>query len=209
VFAEDMLAYVADAQYLYLLDISDKVIPYIIASRDNIGVPHDLFVDDKNIYAATDNGLVIYNKEDLSFVTSYPISDVSERIFLSNGLTYLSSTNQGLNIVKYIDPTGVEDLESNNISFKLEQNYPNPFNPSTTIKYSIPNVETYGNFSVQLKIYDVLGSEVATLINEKQLPGNYKIEFSAEGLPSGVYFYRLSVDGSGNYQMTKKMTLLK
>ena len=221
VFAEDLFAYVANAQYLYLLDITDKVIPSIIARRNNVGVPHDLFVDNKNIYAGTNNGLVIYNKEDLSLVASYSISDVSERVFLDNGLTFLSSNNQGLNILKYVDPTGVENSGLQNISYKLEQNFPNPFNPSTTIKYTIPAVVTRNVSSLRnviLKVYDVLGREVATLVNKQQLPGNYEVTFNAlspsingRGIPSGIYFYRLSVNSAaaGNYQITKKMTLLK
>ncbi|VAX25086.1 hypothetical protein MNBD_IGNAVI01-49 [hydrothermal vent metagenome] len=229
VFAQGLFAYVADAQYLYLLDITDKVIPEIIARVNSNGTIHDLFVDDKNIYTATNNGLVIYNKEDLSLIASYSIPDVSERVFLLNGFTYLSSNSQGLNILKYNDPTGIKDSEEDHLTFNLEQNYPNPFNPSTTIQYSIPFIARKSSFAqnnnisgkrqsgdrlnnVTLKVYDVLGRAAATLVNEQQQPGNYKIEFNAEGLPSGIYFYRLSVEGNGtnsDYQITKKMTLLK
>jgi hypothetical protein len=92
--------------------------------------------------------------------------------------------------------------------FNLEQNYPNPFNPTTTIKYSIPNS---GNSTlVQLKIYNSLGQEVATLVNKNQSAGNYEIKFSASGngkeLPSGVYIYRLT---AGNFVASKKLILLK
>jgi hypothetical protein len=85
--------------------------------------------------------------------------------------------------------------------FKLEQNYPNPFNPSTTIKYSIPKE----NF-VTIKIYNLLGEEVVTLVNEDKTIGNYEIEFNAASLPSGIYFYRIQ---AGDYFETKKMILLK
>ena len=85
--------------------------------------------------------------------------------------------------------------------FSLEQNYPNPFNPSTTIKYSIPS-----SGFVSLKVYDVLGNEVATLINEEKSAGSYEVEFSAAGLSSGIYFYKLQ---SGNLVETKKMILLR
>lgn len=85
--------------------------------------------------------------------------------------------------------------------FALFQNYPNPFNPSTTIKYQIPEL----NF-VTLKVYDVLGNEIITLVNEKKPIGNYEIEFNAPELPSGIYFYSLQ---AGNYVDTKKMILLK
>ncbi len=92
--------------------------------------------------------------------------------------------------------------------FELYQNYPNPFNPTTTIKYSIPAVAVGDeNFRpVQLKIYDVLGREVATLVNKKQQPGSYQVVFNASALSSGIYFYRLT---AGDLISVKKMILLK
>ena len=86
-------------------------------------------------------------------------------------------------------------------SFTLEQNYPNPFNPSTTIRYSIPTSEF-----VTLKVYDVLGNEVATLVNEEKPAGSFEVNFSAVELSSGIYFYKLQV---GSFIETKKMILLK
>jgi hypothetical protein len=86
-------------------------------------------------------------------------------------------------------------------NYILEQNYPNPFNPGTIISFSIPNSEF-----TQLKIYDALGTEINSLVNEYKQSGNYDIEFNAENLPTGIYFYRLI---SGNYSDTKKMILLK
>jgi hypothetical protein len=85
--------------------------------------------------------------------------------------------------------------------YKLEQNYPNPFNPTTTINYSIPKKGI-----VQLNVYDALGREVATLINKEQSVGNYKIDFNAASLTSGIYFYRLQ---SGSFTQTKKLILLR
>ncbi|MCL5028326.1 MAG: T9SS type A sorting domain-containing protein [Bacteroidetes bacterium] len=87
------------------------------------------------------------------------------------------------------------------IDFSLSQNYPNPFNPSTEIKYSITK-----NSMVTLKVYNLLGQEVATLVNQEQKPGNYIINFNASQLASGVYMYRIQ---SGDFSLTKKMTLLK
>jgi photosystem II stability/assembly factor-like uncharacterized protein len=92
--------------------------------------------------------------------------------------------------------------------FELSQNYPNPFNPSTKIEYTIPKV-TPGRVArsrVQLKVYDVLGKEVATLVNEEKPAGSYEVDFSAEGLTSGIYFYQLK---AGEFISTKKMILLK
>ncbi len=86
-------------------------------------------------------------------------------------------------------------------NYSLSQNYPNPFNPSTTIKYSIPK----SNF-VTLKVFDVLGKVVATLVNGEKLQGNYEINFNGKNLSSGVYFYRLE---AGSFMETKKFLLLK
>jgi hypothetical protein len=93
--------------------------------------------------------------------------------------------------------------------FTLQQNYPNPFNPSTRIRYSIPNViasETKQSQFVSLKVYDVLGNEVATLVNEEKPAGSYEVNFNASQLSSGIYFYKLQ---TGNFAETKKMLLLK
>ncbi len=97
------------------------------------------------------------------------------------------------------------------LKFALKQNYPNPFNPTTTIKYSIPNVKMLHATSkeeipVQLKIYDILGREISTLVNKKQKPGNYQVEFNGGKLSSGVYFYKLQY---GEYNQIRKMLLLK
>jgi len=92
--------------------------------------------------------------------------------------------------------------------FKLEQNYPNPFNPSTKIKFTIPSVtlsEVEGS-PVTLKVYDILGNEIATLVNEEKPAGEYEVEFDGRNLPSGIYFYQLK---SGRFVKTKKMILLK
>ena len=107
---------------------------------------------------------------------------------------------------------GVEDEETPiATSFRLEQNYPNPFNPSTKIKFTIPSVGTQRAVSVQLKVYDVLGNELATLVNEVLPAGEYEVEFSvgrdsSPDISSGVYFYQLK---SGSFIQSKKMILIK
>jgi hypothetical protein len=95
-------------------------------------------------------------------------------------------------------------------NYSMSQNYPNPFNPSTKIKFSVPSWEGYG-FSrgvglVTLKIYDIIGREVQTLVNEALQPGTYEVTFDGTGLNSGVYFYQLT---AGDYSETKKMVLVK
>ncbi|MCH8035073.1 MAG: T9SS type A sorting domain-containing protein [Bacteroidetes bacterium] len=98
--------------------------------------------------------------------------------------------------------TGISNEKENLIDrFVLEQNYPNPFNPITTITYQIPKTSF-----VTIKVYDVLGNEIATLVNEELEAGKYEIDFIARDLPSGIYFYTFR---SGSFAETKKMLLLK
>jgi hypothetical protein len=85
--------------------------------------------------------------------------------------------------------------------FIISQNYPNPFNPSTKLKYSVPQTS-----QVQIKVYDVLGNEIETLVNEEKSVGSYELTWYAENLPSGIYFYQLK---TGDFVSTKKMILLK
>ena len=107
------------------------------------------------------------------------------------------------NVIKVSGLTGISINLNEGIpnTYSLNQNYPNPFNPSTKINYNIPVT----NF-VTLKIYDVLGKEVASLVNEKQSAGSYTVDFFAGNLSSGVYFYRIK---SGEFIQTKSMMLLK
>jgi hypothetical protein len=123
-----------------------------------------------------------------------------------------------------IDIANLTDIENDPTvilkEFFLEQNYPNPFNPSTTIKYQLPldlayrqTVAKRETKNVKLVVYDILGRQVATLVNEKQRPGNYEVEFDAstssatgKELTSGIYFYQLQ---TGKYLETKKMLMIK
>ena len=84
---------------------------------------------------------------------------------------------------------------------RLSQNYSNPFNPKTRIKFSIADFEL-----VNIKVYDALGNEFATLVNEEKPAGTYEFEFNGTGLPSGIYFYQLK---AGSFVKTKKMVLMK
>ena len=99
--------------------------------------------------------------------------------------------------------TGIENptLNLTARTFSLSQNYPNPFNPTTIISYQVANLG-----KVSLKVFDLLGREKTTLVNEVKSSGSYEIIFNAVNLPSGIYFYRLEV---GSYSATKKLVLLK
>jgi hypothetical protein len=114
---------------------------------------------------------------------------------------------------EWIDAGGLTDIADNKndilSGFNLSQNYPNPFNPSTTIKYSIPSVIASGTKQSQLvtlKVYDLLGNEVVTLVNEEKPSGIHEVYFDGANLSSGIYFYKLQ---AGSFIETKKMILLK
>jgi hypothetical protein len=103
------------------------------------------------------------------------------------------------------DPVKVDNF-NNTLpeKFVLYQNYPNPFNPTTNIQFTISSAS--GGGFTSLKVYDVLGNEIATLVNEEKPPGTYEVEFDGTGFPSGIYFYSIS---AGNFLSTRKMILLK
>jgi len=104
------------------------------------------------------------------------------------------------------EPVSVENDDVVLNQFELYQNYPNPFNPSTKIKFTIHSVGTSLMKFVQLKVYDVLGNKVVTLVNEEKPAGEYEVDFNGEGLPSGVYLYSLETNG---HRLVRKMALLR
>jgi len=138
--------------------------------------------------------------QSIDIETNWDADSLSVVVFVqSSGLktVYQSET------IKYSDLVVSNDDNANQIAeeFILEQNYPNPFNPSSTIKFSIPTSEF-----VTLKVFDILGNEVAALVNENKLSGTYEVLFSAARLSGGVYFYQLK---AGEFLQTKKMILMK
>ena len=120
-----------------------------------------------------------------------------------NGSYNILITNNNGGIV-----TDIKKTENNALpaEFKLSQNYPNPFNPITTIRYEIPEQVRNDKNNVSLKVYDILGNEITTLVNGQKFAGEYNVKFDASKLPSGIYYYRMKV---GSYTQTNKMILLK
>ena len=131
-------------------------------------------------------------------------------IFVSTvGEAFIGKTSNTLNqnqigfwyVYQQTTVTDVEDEETIPTVFKLEQNYPNPFNPSTKIKFAVPEKS-----NVLIKVYDILGSEIATLVNEEMDAGWYRKTFDANNYSSGVYLFRME---AGKFISTKKMILLR
>ena len=159
-----------------------------------------------NFLVSTTNNYYEDNVEE--YCPSYPQSCINESSIYYRvkavDTQYLTSVPSD-SVMARVDGTPPQKAVAQNttqpVEYTLMQNYPNPFNPSTTISYSLPK-----NGLVTLKVYDILGSEVAELVNEVKEAGNYSVTFNASELPSGIYFYTLN---SGNFMATKKLILLK
>jgi plastocyanin len=172
--------------------------------------PDDLTITLNDIVKWTNTGTLHNVVADDGSFTSGALSNLPwtfEHTFTTTGdFRYYCENHGGPNgfgmsgIIRVQPATGVDD-EKIKLNYKLKQNYPNPFNPSTTIEYTIPK-----GSNVTLKIYNVTGILVRTLISEFQPVGNYIVEFDASGFPSGMYFYQLS---TGDFISTKRMILLK
>lgn len=130
-----------------------------------------------------------------SFYTSFVFLN-AVRAWTSTGTSILYTDNGGISFLERLP-----DVDSNAENFLLFQNYPNPFNPATTIKYQIPI-----SGIVTLKVYDILGNEVASLVNEYKSPGSYEVNWNAIGYSSGIYFYKLC---AGHFSSTNKFILMK
>lgn len=162
------------------------------------------------------NGEPVYDAAQTNWVkeeinlTAYSSSQVKIRFRLrtDSGTTRDGWYLDDIGVFYYTIPTDVSNITEPLYDFSLEQNYPNPFNPSTKIKYSIPSVALSGveGSLVTLKVFDVLGNEVTTLVNEEKPSGEYEVVFDAAGLSSGIYFYKLQV---GSFTETKKLVLIR
>ncbi len=137
---------------------------------------------------------------------NYGTGDVAFKMVDTTGVIYALGTGNGIGAFSTdslkADPLDVEEIEGNvPTAYSLAQNYPNPFNPTTTINFTLPK-----SGMVTLKVYDILGQEVATLLNEVRNAGSFKVNFDASRLTSGMYIYTIK---SGNFVATKKMMLVK
>lgn len=155
-----------------------------VEGHGNSNVPHQYYFLDTTAAIDVNNNLIYYRLEQLD---------------IDGGVDYPDSIE-----VDFPTTINTEIFPS---EFELLQNYPNPFNPSTKIKFSIPAGSVYSqNTKVSLRVFDLLGSEVAVLLNKQIPPGSYEVEFNAENLSSGIYFYKLDLN---NFSQAKKMILLR
>ncbi|RPI17456.1 MAG: T9SS C-terminal target domain-containing protein [Ignavibacteriae bacterium] len=176
-----------------------------IAAEDNAVI---VGTHDNGFYATTNNGIIWFSKN--QGLDSIPVNIRS--IVINDNMVFSAIDNISVWKRSLYDFIGVQNI-SNEVpsEFKLSQNYPNPFNPSTKIKFEIPLSRGVSGSAgrgvfVKLIIYDVLGKEVAALINEKLSPGTYEVDWNASDYPSGVYFYRLITE---SFSETKRMVLIK
>ncbi|MDQ3021550.1 MAG: SBBP repeat-containing protein [Bacteroidota bacterium] len=190
---------------------------------DSHVLPSDISIDDENnIYITGDDNsragiyTVKYNssgQEAWNIVNDQlgVQGDVKLFVDVNNiyiaGKIYEQGENYNFLTTKYSQKVGINSIvNATSLSYYLGQNYPNPFNPKTVISYSL-----IGNGYISLKVFDILGNEVAVLVNEKQNAGSYAVDFNGEGLPSGIYFYKLNAryGQAGDFVETKRMILLK
>lgn len=168
--------------------------PYI--PEDIINIEEILFVcgSDGKIFKSLDGG---NNWIEQSTKTNDDLAGIS---FYNNLIGYSVGKN---GTILYTSNGGITSIDEENVisSYNLFQNYPNPFNPYTTIKFSVPNASL-----ISLKIYDILGREITTLVNEEKHAGNYTVNFDGNNLSSGIYFYRIK---AGSFIQAKKMILTK
>jgi endonuclease/exonuclease/phosphatase family metal-dependent hydrolase len=159
-------------------------------------------VNDTGGITYVDNSYIPFGNDGQHFNNS--INDPPFNIITQQVANALYNASDHLPVYAEFDFGFVSDVEiiaAGEMNYLLQQNYPNPFNPITTIQFRIADIGF-----VTLKIYDLLGNEIRTLVNEEKPAGSYEVEFFAKGLPSGIYFYQLR---AGNFIETKKLMLLK
>jgi hypothetical protein len=194
---------------IYELATGDTVDTITLDIQHNFDWPRGNLIVHTGTYLLTfaDNVIYAYDPSNGNFIsactlTSMPASN-EWSVSYTNGMFFLTEDTETTWYAWTIDDgaVSVEENDINPFEFSLEQNYPNPFNPSTKIRYSIPQ-----SSNVIVKVFDFLGNEIKTLVNEQKNTGTYEITWYADNLPSGIYFYKLI---AGSFVETKKMLLLK
>ena len=158
-----------------------------------------------NLFVGTDGGGVFLSTNNGTNWTGINTGLSNKRLhamIIHGGTIFAGTAGGGIWKRSLSQITSVESMLNNfPANFTLQQNYPNPFNPSTQITYSIPKLS-----NVSIKVYDILGQEIATIVNDKKLKDLYTLRWDAQNVPTGLYFYRLVTD---EYELTKKMIITK
>ena len=176
----------------YSAGIDSDSILYLFNSKGDTGINRHLA---ENITGGRDINIFAFDLARNSQINIY-VDNVynSNTIADTSGIIKkLISLGSGNHLIELICNNTSIGNEGNKIptEFKLYQNYPNPFNPVTKIRFEVPLIKGGLKGVVSLKIYDVLGKEITTLVNEKKSPGSYEISFDGSNLPSGVYYYKI------------------
>jgi photosystem II stability/assembly factor-like uncharacterized protein len=171
---------------------------------------HSLLISGSNLIAGASNGIFVTSTNTNNWTNKnqgFATAPVANRLTICGSYLFCGTIGQSVWRRNLSEIVGIKQIsESVPSSFSLKQNFPNPFNPSTNIKFDVPLWRGVGGRTVQLKIYDISGREISTLVNENLPAGTYEVMFDASHLNSGVYFYKII---SGNYSETKKMLFLK
>lgn len=205
-------AYLTDFSFLNIVDISNPASPQAMGSSF-APLARNVSVSGNHAYVVADTtGLLIFDISDPANpmqVAGYNTGDAATGIFTSGNLAYVADKADGLYLIRNDLVTGIEDKENEAgllQTYLLEQNYPNPFNPETSIRFALPQAS-----DVTLKIYNVAGQLVNTLVSEHKNAGSHTVAWngrSSKGqqVASGLYFYQIT---AGEFQQTKQMILLK
>jgi hypothetical protein len=179
-----------------------------LTSLNNTGV-YSFVLSGNAIIAGTDTGIYLSTNDGLTWIQknegmgNFAVTS----LVINSGYIYAATIGSSVWYRPLSELVGIEpNMKNIPDKFTLSQNYPNPFNPTTKIKFDIPAVGTGRDLSVQLRIYDILGREVSTLVNEQLKPGTYEVEWDGSNYPSGVYFYKLITD---SFSEAKRMVLIK
>jgi hypothetical protein len=198
-------AYVPDGDSLKIFNISDPMVPTQASKIKTGGYGYTAAVVGNYCYVASEGtGVRAINVSN----PAVPVEDgyydgvpQSRGLCASGEFVYVAEKIDGLSVYRNDLVTSVEDAQTAPSAFALDRNYPNPFNPATVLRYQVAVAG-----QVNIAVYDLLGRQIAVLVNEVTAPGSYVVRFDAAGLPSGMYVYRMS---AGGFSAARSMMLVK
>ena len=187
-----------------IIDITNPASPYRVCFFPTAYM-YDLAAVNNFLYIAfAESGIKVYDLSNVSNpqeVGYYDTKGIAWSVDCWDDKIFVADSRYGMPIIRNTLLTSIDDQQNMPSTFHLSQNYPNPFNSSTKIKYTVPQ-----SSNIVIKVFDILGNEIETLVNEEKPVGTYELTWYAGDLPSGVYFYRIQ---AGSFVESKKMILLK